>query len=174
MNGHKTTTASATLLIAEAFVREAISLSKRQILQDMQPGPIAPSVTSFSELHDYVDANEYGDLCEDGVYEKVQELEGLTGWNIVDRVQNAVDEWLRDGRPLVQGDAADAGDVCRACGRSWEQVLAAVSPENPDAADEWGTHCNIAGGAGQVATCSEPCAAHAEAHRIGYWLDPRA
>lgn len=67
--------------------------AKREISADIAAGHVPPTVRTFSELHDYVDANYYG---------------GAFGWPLDDteaacdfwnRVQDAVDEWLREGRP---------------------------------------------------------------------------
>jgi len=50
------------------------------------------SVGSFAELHDYVDANEYGGAAES--WEEGTTDEFCRFWN---RVQNEVDAWLRAG-----------------------------------------------------------------------------
>lgn len=158
---------------ADALVRDAIHRSKREVLADIAEGTVPATVRNFSELHDHVDANEYGGLCEDERFDRIRELEEATGRNLVDEVQNAVDEWLRDGRPLRHTEAAEEGDECRACGRTWDELLATVSPENPDAADEWGHHMNVAGDVRVVASCSEVCATWVEARRKdGMWLNP--
>jgi hypothetical protein len=86
----------------DADVDAAVDLAKREILADIgravsSRGDTMPAtVSSFSELHDYVDANEYGGLCA-----------GFIDWIGPDgehldmsiRVQDAVDAWLRAGRP---------------------------------------------------------------------------
>lgn len=71
-------------------IAESIARSKREILEDIKKGIVPASVSEFSALHDYVDANEYGGLCE----EKYP-------WDIpsVEIIQNAVNDWLRAGRP---------------------------------------------------------------------------
>lgn len=51
---------------------------------------VPSSVASFSELHDYVDANEYGGLCEDWAMEGDYIAFG-------NAVQDAVDAWIRAG-----------------------------------------------------------------------------
>lgn len=62
----------------------AKDLAKRQILDDIADGIVPASVSSFAELHQYVDANEYGDI-----------LDSVEDWNYMSYV---VDAWLKDGR----------------------------------------------------------------------------
>ena len=42
------------------MIEYAIERSKAEILEDIASGVVPDTVSSFSELHDYVDANEYG------------------------------------------------------------------------------------------------------------------
>lgn len=42
-----------------------IQRMKTEILADVRAGRVPKDVSSFSQLHDFVDANEYGGLCED-------------------------------------------------------------------------------------------------------------
>jgi hypothetical protein len=46
-------------------LQETIARMKSEILADIVAGTVPASVSSFSELHDYVDANEYGGFCDD-------------------------------------------------------------------------------------------------------------
>ena len=66
---------------------------KREILADIATGRVPATVRSFGELHNYVDANEYGGACEgewtDETLDTVCEFWG--------RVQDTVDAWLRTG-----------------------------------------------------------------------------
>lgn len=68
------------------MVDDAIAQGKAEILEDISSGVVPVSISCFSELHDYVDANEYG---------------GLTGSEFsldeMNSVQEALDEWLRSG-----------------------------------------------------------------------------
>lgn len=68
----------------------AIARAKEEILADMERGVVPSTVDDFGELHDFVDANEYGGLCEDG--------HGLDEQAVED-VQDEVHRWLADGRP---------------------------------------------------------------------------
>lgn len=51
-----------------------------------------PSVGSFSELHDYVDANEYGGFCEGGY-----DVSDQATLDFVNACQDEVDAWLKAG-----------------------------------------------------------------------------
>lgn len=80
-------------------IEAAVALSKRQILGDIgtrvnTSGETMPAtIRSFAELHDYVDANEYGGLCD--------ESSGIDWLNsdASETVQNRVNDWLAAGRP---------------------------------------------------------------------------
>ncbi len=72
---------------------ETIERAKREVLADIFTRRVPGTVASFSELHDYVDANEYGGGTE-GDFDGSDEA--CTFWNAV---QDAVDKWLKAGRP---------------------------------------------------------------------------
>ncbi len=65
---------------------ERIEKVKALILEDMKAGLIPPTVRSFSELHDHVDANEYllevwpdWDPADDCVAENAL-MDAITAW----------------------------------------------------------------------------------------------
>ena len=68
---------------------QAIERSKSEILKDIAEGMIPTSCASYSELHDYVDANGYG-----GTFEHEFDNEETDFWNAV---QDAVDDWIKAG-----------------------------------------------------------------------------
>ena len=74
----------------------AVVRAKREINYDIAHGIVPPTVTTFAELHDHVDANGYG-----GAFEAWDE--GCTSdeafVNLWNRVQNTINEWLAAGRP---------------------------------------------------------------------------
>lgn len=81
-------------MIWASDARERVERSKREILDDIAKGVVPSDVASFSELHDYVDANEYGGLCEEGATDgPVEEFIALGRI-----VQDEVDAWLKAGR----------------------------------------------------------------------------
>ena len=92
------------------IIEHAIERSKAEILEDIATGRVPDTVSSFSELHDYVDANEYGGLCEEGTWwciaDDSQDPEWY--WGLIESdshllhfdqsnaVQNAVDAWVEE------------------------------------------------------------------------------
>jgi len=92
-------------------VAATVARAKLEILADIAAGRVPASVRTFSELHDYVDANEYGGLCEDDstFTERYREGEckpsdvgSMTEatMHAANRVQDLVSEWLEAGRPV--------------------------------------------------------------------------
>jgi hypothetical protein len=71
-----------------AAVEEAVAQAKTEIRADVANGHVPRTVASFSELHDYVDANEYGGLCN--------ERSDWTNEQGND-VQTRLDEWIKSG-----------------------------------------------------------------------------
>lgn len=69
-------------------VAVAVAQGKREILEDVASGRIPADAASFSVLHDHVDANEYGGLCDERA-EWTNEQAAA--------VQDALDRWIRDG-----------------------------------------------------------------------------
>jgi hypothetical protein len=74
----------------------AIELSLSEIRDDVRMGTVPTSVATFSELHGYVDANEYGGLCQgaDGPIDWCADSDWV---EIGNEVQYAVDDWIRAG-----------------------------------------------------------------------------
>ena len=68
---------------------ERLERAKREVLADVAAGIVPVTVASFSELHDYVDANGYGGAFEDDAPDTNDEM-----W---DALQCAVDGWIKSG-----------------------------------------------------------------------------
>lgn len=66
-----------------------IELSKKEIIADVLAGIVPATVASFSDLHDYVDANCYGGMCEEN-YEPSEENDRENN------VLNALDLWIKN------------------------------------------------------------------------------
>lgn len=81
------------LLNDEAKVGVLVATAKREIRADIKNHIVPETVTRFAELHDYVDANEYGGLCDPDIFQTT------FGTEVPDKVQDALDEWLQEGRP---------------------------------------------------------------------------
>jgi len=82
------------LAAAVAYIKRltaAVELAKGEIRIDIANGTVPPTVTTFSQLHDYVDANGYG-----GAFEGDADKIDIDFWNAV---QDEVDNWLQLGRP---------------------------------------------------------------------------
>ena len=75
-------------------VDACVEACKREIQYDIDSGLVPASVRSFSELHDYVDANLYGGGGE-WPEEEWSTERFCAFWN---RVQSAVEAWLKRGR----------------------------------------------------------------------------
>ena len=80
------------------------------ILSDLESlvavGIVPKTVASFSELHDYIDANCLGGLCDDEVYEALvsqfggrDENEGAPqkAIDLINKYQNAIDLLIKSG-----------------------------------------------------------------------------
>jgi len=77
----------------------AINRGMVEILADIREGRVPSSVQHFSALHDYVDANEYGGLCEDGWVEYEAQDEWTTASHqAATDVQTSLHLWLQNGR----------------------------------------------------------------------------
>jgi hypothetical protein len=90
-------------------LRSVILEAKAMINADIASGQVPETVGSFTELHDYVDANEYAQddaLDPDG---------GYAEWNYISDV---LDRWLRVGRP---DDAAQFA-LNRMAAQGWEPL----------------------------------------------------
>jgi hypothetical protein len=68
---------------------ERFERAKREVLADVAARMVPVTVASFSELHDYVDANGYGGAFEDHAPDTNDEL-----WDVL---QDAVDGWIKSG-----------------------------------------------------------------------------
>lgn len=90
-------------------VEDIVTQMKREIARDVLELVVPVNVGSFSELHDYVDANEYGGFCEDGDagitdtliahFGGRDEDEGMPDEviNFMNECQSRIDAWLSAG-----------------------------------------------------------------------------
>jgi len=70
-------------------LRHVVERAKAEILADVASGTVPSTCASFSELHDYTDANGYG-----GAFERPFDNNETDFWNAV---QDAVDAWIKQG-----------------------------------------------------------------------------
>jgi hypothetical protein len=70
-------------------LRAVVERAKREVLAHVAAGIVPRTCASFSELHDYVDANGYG-----GAFERPFNNDETDFWNAV---QDAIDGWIKQG-----------------------------------------------------------------------------
>lgn len=107
---------------------------KGEIVSDVLSGKVSKDVKSFSELHDFVDANEYGGFCEEGLSQALiahfggrDANEGMPDgmMQYTNAAQNAVSKWLAEGGLAEHlGVSAQSTNwtnyyLCP-CGEKWE------------------------------------------------------
>lgn len=66
--------------------------AQAEIIIDVRKGLIPCTVKSFSELHDYVDANEYGGICELPLPRWMDDQ-----YDVYNVLQGALDDWIHSG-----------------------------------------------------------------------------
>jgi hypothetical protein len=84
------------------LLTETVSRMKTEILDLIASGRIPETVGTFSELHDYIDANCLGGFCEDSFTDPLIDYfgsrEGTPGFiAFMNNAQNAIHEWLLNG-----------------------------------------------------------------------------
>ncbi len=79
-------------------IEQRIALAKVEIRDDITAGIVPASVSTFSELHDHVDADMYGMACDPA---HGFNLEGDPDGSLarISAMQDELDSWLRSGRP---------------------------------------------------------------------------
>lgn len=87
-------------------LEQTIARMKTEILHDVQSGIVPATVSTFSALHDFVDANEYGGFCDNALADSlIQHFGGRDDneampdglMNYMNAAQDAIDAWLQDG-----------------------------------------------------------------------------
>ena len=85
-------------------IAESVARMKQEILAHIADGTVLSTITTFSELHDHVDANEYGGFCIDEVNAAIEaeySNEHSSSVDYFNTCQNEVDQWLYRGRVEV-------------------------------------------------------------------------
>lgn len=83
------------VIIDETKLAIAIERGKKEIRADIENGTIWKSPENFSDLHDCVDANEYGGLTIDGFAATFAST--TEWWGFCYEVQSALDAWIKNG-----------------------------------------------------------------------------
>ena len=80
------------------IIDETVAQTKREIVAHVRAGTVPATAGSFREPHDYVDANEYGGLCDEDSWWMEQDISpGSEALAAADEMQNTVDAWLKAG-----------------------------------------------------------------------------
>ncbi len=87
------------------WIEERVEQSKLEIVDDMTSGRVPDTINYFGALHDWVDANEYGGLCDETLAAQCPTTEDWL--DLGNEVQNIVHAWL------VAGGAQKAVQVQR-------------------------------------------------------------
>ncbi len=93
------------MTMIELTVAATVERFKAEIEEHMRTGVVPRQVSSFAQLHDFVDANCYGSLCEEEVFDGLiaqfggrDEHEGMPQGMIdfINEVEDTVDKWLKE------------------------------------------------------------------------------
>ena len=97
-----------------AMMWSVVASMKLGIINDLNVGIIPPIVKSFSDLHSYVDANEYGGFCIDTFADELIELFGGRDENerppeafnlFIHEAQNIIDAWIKNASARIEPQA---------------------------------------------------------------------
>lgn len=91
---------------------QVVDAMKCEVLADMASGRVPGTVTTFSELHDHVDANEYGGFCDEDNGPFGGFINASWFMWFTDAAQCEVDKWLKAVPPR--------GLYCTCCGERFE------------------------------------------------------
>ena len=101
-------------------VDELAGRMRSEILAHVAQGVVPPSVRSFEQLHNFVDANAYGGLCRGDTFDKLVATHSQVGdeglpqgmMDLINAAQSLVNEWLRNGGAsghVTSGSSMTAG-----------------------------------------------------------------
>lgn len=83
------------ILTLRATLAERVAEAKREILVDVASGRVPRDTKDFSELHDYVDANEYGGWFRED--DKAWRYRNAADIAMANDVSQVIDDWIRAG-----------------------------------------------------------------------------
>lgn len=90
------------------FIAYAVARAKDEIQADTAAGVVPACVRDFRTLHDYVDANEYGGMCDPALRPTIDRVFPNHASRHPDKddtvaalneIQEQLDTWLQAGRP---------------------------------------------------------------------------
>jgi hypothetical protein len=76
-------------------ITAAVEQGKAEIEGDIARGLVPADIRTFAALHEFCDANLYGGVCDDDW------PRGYAGHAMAVAVHNALDAWVREGRPTI-------------------------------------------------------------------------
>lgn len=96
------------MMTPERAMELVVERMKREIWGEVATGRIPKTVRRFSQLHDYIDANELGGFCDNEWLSQMYELFGGPGdddeWmyseqltDFTNEAQDTIDMWLQAG-----------------------------------------------------------------------------
>lgn len=118
--------------------QNAVALTKKQIVEDVQKKVVPPTVRDFSHLHDFVDANEYGGLTDDEIAGSAKFSTGEEWISFCNGVADEVDAWIKSG--ALTEDRTALVFTIDVTGMTTEQrnnVEAAVSAQLDDGTEDY-------------------------------------
>lgn len=87
-------------------LEETVTRMQAEVMTDIRAGIVDRRCKSFSDLHDYVDANCYGGFCDDALADALiahfggrDEHEGMPQGMLdyMNTAQNRIDLWIKEG-----------------------------------------------------------------------------
>jgi hypothetical protein len=100
----------------QAYIDATLARMKAEIAHDVATGRIPQTVASYGELHNHVDANEYGGMCDDSGHDGPKGLDALgalfpdpegtpdygtinsqRGMDVANELQDAANAWIQSG-----------------------------------------------------------------------------
>lgn len=87
-----------------------VAMMRAEVLACIRSGQIPQTVLAFADLHDYVDANEFGGFCDSRC---TLDVGADRDCRFVNDAQDAVHYWLQARRPTIYADIAYDSDAER-------------------------------------------------------------
>ena len=88
-------TANHTPNLTKVQLLRVVSQMLAEVASDIEDGIHPEDIDSFSELHDSVDANEYGDLCDPETPQGSLDISDEHSAALVNAMQGSVDATLK-------------------------------------------------------------------------------
>lgn len=94
-----------TLDLEDDEFQSTVERMKREIITDIENGVFSKDVASFSDMHDFVDANEYGGFCETEVIRKIEQRYAMHvnphSLNCMKSDKNTITQWNESRKDTI-------------------------------------------------------------------------